>query len=95
MVAENPRNSALCTSGWGEIAGGSPRSHPGDGQLEELSSAGRDPRAGHVDRTAASRFRSWNRWQKWTKAVALEQQPAEFVRLRGNHPLGREFALSE
>ena len=30
-----------------------------------------------------------------TKAVALEQQLQEFVRLRGNHPLSREFALSE
>jgi hypothetical protein len=28
-------------------------------------------------------------------SVALRQQPAEFVRLRGNQPLGREFALSE
>jgi hypothetical protein len=28
-------------------------------------------------------------------SVALGQQPAEFVRLRGNQPLGREFALSE
>ena len=32
---------------------------------------------------------------KSTKAVALEQQPRQFVRLRGNQPLSREFALSE
>ncbi|MDB5705746.1 MAG: hypothetical protein JWN66_2862 [Sphingomonas bacterium] len=32
---------------------------------------------------------------KRAPAVALEQQNAEFVRLRGNQPLSREFALSE
>lgn len=32
---------------------------------------------------------------KRAKTVALQQQIVEFVRLRGNLPLGREFALSE
>ena len=40
---------------------------------------------------ARARFRE----QESAKAVALEQQNAEFVRLRGNQPLSREFALSE